>query len=176
MTTPTAALFAILLAILLQAGPVWLPFIAIDGSLSTPTPTSPWTPTATSAPPATATHTPTPTATRTPTATPTSAPGQLTIGQLRCDSADEHVRIDNLGAAAVNLTGWRLRSVVGPQTYHFPAYTLAPGSSVYIHSGPAAPPTGGNNLHWTNSYIWNNNGDQAQLITPAGAVLSQRNC
>ena len=67
--------------------------------------------------------------------------------------------------------------MVVPQTYFFPDYELGPGATVYVHNGPAAPPTSGNNLLWTNAFIWNNNGDEAQLITPyGGAAVSQRSC
>lgn len=174
------SLLIALLAILLQAGPYWLPLVIVDNVLATPTPTATARPSATWTPTPTATHPPaataTPTATRTPTATATTGPAVLVIGTLRCDSRDEYVRIDNNGSSTVNLSGWRIHSVVGPQTYHFPTYQLHPGATVYVHSGPDAPPTSGNNLFWTSTYIWNNNGDQAQLITPSGAVVSQRSC
>ena len=186
------------LAILLQSGPVWLPLIIVadPAATATPSPTSTATATLTPTWAATATKTPTPTRTRTPTltptrtstptatttptwtpaATPTVAASYLIIGELRCNTSDEYVRVDNIGGVAGNLTGWRILSVVGPQTYYFPDYELGPGASVYVHSGPDAPPTSGNNLLWTTSYIWNNNNDQAQLITPGGAVVSQMSC
>ena len=175
---------ALILGLLMQIGPVWLPLVFVDNvpATATPTatirPTSTWTPTATATVPAPATATPTATRTptRTPTPTATTGAAHLVIGGLRCDTRDEYVRIDNTGGAAVNMSGWRILSVVGPQTYYFPSYQLQPGASVYVHSGPDAPPTSGNNLHWTTSYIWNNSGDEARLITPAGAIVSQRSC
>ncbi len=152
----------ILLAVLLQAGPVWLPLITVDNVLSTPT--------------ATPRPTPTPRDTPVPLPTPTIAAPYFIIGQLRCDTSDEYVRVDNIGGVAGSLSGWRIQSVVVPQTYYFPDYVLGPGASVYVHSGPGAPPTNGNNLLWTTSYIWNNNNDQAQLINPNGAVVFSRSC
>ena len=56
------------------------------------------------------------------------------------------------------------------------SYQLESGASVFVRSGPAALPSTGNNLRWTTAYIWNNNNDQAQLITPGGAVVFQRPC
>ncbi|MGC8838368.1 MAG: lamin tail domain-containing protein, partial [Anaerolineae bacterium] len=84
------------------------------------------------------------------------------IGYLRYLGSDEYVRIDNIGGAVQNMTGWRIWSVVGDQTYYFPTgYTLEAGASVYVHSGPDArhdPPT---HLRWTTAYIWNDAGDEA---------------
>lgn len=153
-------------------------------STSTPTPTRTSTPTVTrtatptSTPTRTLTSTATSTPTGTPTVTPTATPGVavLVIGTLQCETRNEYVRIANIGAATANLSGWRILSVIGSQTYHFPSYLLQPGSSVYVNSGPDAPPTGGNDLFWTSAYIWNNDGDQAQLIRPSGQVVSQRSC
>ena len=152
----------VLAAVLLQAGPVWLPLITVDNVLSTPT--------------ATPHPTPTPRDTPVPLPTPTIAAPYFVIGQLRCDTSDEYVRVDNIGGVAGNLSGWRIHSVVASQTYYFPDFVLGPGASVYVHSGPGAPPTNGNNLLWTTSYIWNNNNDQAQLINPNGAVVFSRSC
>jgi hypothetical protein len=76
----------------------------------------------------------------------------------------------------VQLSGWDIVSVVGPQLFTFPAYTLQPGASVSVHSGPDAPPTGGNVIRWTGAYIWNNDGDSAELRDPAGALVDERDC
>lgn len=95
---------------------------------------------------------------------------------LQCETTNEYVRIDNIGGAIVSMAGWRILSVVGPQTYFFPGYQLQPGASVYVHSGPDAPPSSGNRLRWTTAYIWNNNGDEARLMSPSGAVVSNRSC
>lgn len=210
----TALLLA--LAILLQAGPVWLPLITVAHSapLATSTPTAThtatstptatqtatiantatWTPTATATRTSTATPTRTPTATatatrtatstptptRTPTATPsptaTSNVAVLRIAVLSCRSDPEYVRIDNIGGAAAQLAGWRIHSVVGNQWYTFPAYSLQPGASVYVQSAGNAPPSSGNHLLWTNQNIWNNQGDQARLLTPAGVEVDNRTC
>ena len=187
-----SVLLLCLLAILLQAGPIYLPIISIasqptatptTSSTPTATPTATWTPTATP----TATWTPTttwtpsatPTTTWTPTATPTAtvAPGQgIRIGVLSCRSDPEYIRIDNSGPAPVSLASWRIHSVIGDQWYIFPGYTLQPGDSVYVQSGSNAPPTSGNRLRWTTNNIWNNNGDQARLLTPGVVLVDSRTC
>lgn len=90
----------------------------------------------------------------------------LKITRLVFDSSDEIVEIKNNGPGSQSLTGWVIVSVVGPQTYNFPAITLAAGSIVRVHSGSGAinnPPA---DLFWTDAFIWNNDGDKAELRDP----------
>lgn len=86
---------------------------------------------------------------------------------------DEDVVIKNNGSSNINMSGWKLMSVDGNQTYTFPnGYKLAAGSTVKVESGSHAinhPPS---ILKWSNAYIWNNKGDIAQLITPQGTPVS----
>ena len=70
------------------------------------------------------------------------------------------------------LTGWRIDSTVGGQQYTFSSRTLAPGAGVCLYSGRDGPPTGGNRIRWTTSYIWNDSGDTAQLKNPQDQVDS----
>lgn len=134
----------------------------------TVTPTPSLTPTRTPVPP--------PSATTPPTATPTSRPATLRIGFLKCDSADEYVRVDNIGGVQADMRGWEIFSTEGSQTFYFPDYTLLPGDSVYVHSGPDAPETGGHRIRWTGSYMWNNGGDTAELLDPGGQVRDEEDC
>ena len=76
----------------------------------------------------------------------------------------------------MSMSGWSILSVVGPQTFPFPSYTLNPGAAVTVHSGPDAPASGGDNLRWTTGYIWNNDGDEAQLKNPQGGVVDIDDC
>jgi len=156
--------------------PAYLPYLSHLSVLIPPTATL--TPTKTPRPP-TATYTTRPsTATFTPVPTNTLAPlpAALRIGTLQCESRNEYVRIDNTGGTAANMAGWRIFSVVGSQTFPFPLYNLAPGGSVFVDSGPDAPPTGGNRFRWTTAYIWNNDGDKAQLKDPQGNVVDEKDC
>lgn len=194
----------LVLMIILQSGPVWLPMIIVTNGApaatstptwtltATPTATSTrtatWTPTGTSTSTPTTTSTKTPSATATATAAPTHTPtatpsptaqsnvADLRIVALSCDSNPEYVRIDNIGVVAAGLADWRIHSVVGDQWYTFPAYTLAPGASVYVQSASDAPPSSGNHLLWSTQNIWNNQGDQARLITPAGNEIDSLAC
>jgi len=130
-------------------------------------------------------QTPTPTATPTSTPATTSTPTEVAIssvaiGDIRCETREEYVRIDNEGSASQDLTDWRIQSyestdsgcVPAGQWYTFPTgYVLDAGASVYVHSGPDAannPPT---DLKWVGSYVWHNDGDVAVLYDAAGAVI-----
>ena len=142
---------------------------------STSTPTVTDTPTST--PTSTPTRTPTATATLTPSATATqvSPPGDLRIVALDYSARDEEVAIQNFSGAAQNMTGWRLVSVVGTQTYYFPGgYVLGAGATVRVHTGPDAWGNGASDLLWSTAYIWNNEGDKAELRNAAGVVVSSR--
>ena len=84
------------------------------------------------------------------------------------DLEKEIVIIENTSMKEVDLTGWKLVSVTGNQTYLFPtSYIIKAGSSITIASGKA---TG--NLKWTGAYIWNNDGDQGQLYDSSGKMVS----
>ena len=62
------------------------------------------------------------------------------------------------------MDGWQIVSVVGSQTYNFPnGITLGVGQILRVHSGPGATDNPPSNLLWTTSYIWNNDGDKAEL-------------
>ncbi|KIL46675.1 hypothetical protein KP77_28020 [Jeotgalibacillus alimentarius] len=85
----------------------------------------------------------------------------------------EVVTIENQGSTDVSMSGWTLVSVEGNQTYTFPDdYVLSAGASVQIVSGNGAT-AGANRLLWTGAYIWNNDGDAAQLIDPDGNVVHE---
>jgi phage tail sheath protein FI len=115
------------------------------------------------------------------TATPTLDPATATpisdlrITSLQYSGRDRYVQIANDGAAAQDMTGWQLHSVVGDQLYTFPSgYVLNAGASVLVHSVPEANRKTNNrptDLEWATSYIWNNDGDTAELRDPSRTVV-----
>ncbi len=138
------------------------------------TPTGPPTGTTTATP--TLTRTPAPTGTATPTATATPAPThavQITFIQYPGDN--EYVRIENTGATAQDLTDWHLLSGLGQERYAFPAgHMLEPESFVRIHSGPDAindPPF---DMLWTTAYVWDDDGDRAELYDSEDRLVDRR--
>lgn len=119
----------------------------------------------------------TPAATSPPTTstTITTSPptgGTVTVAGLDCQG--EAVTVRNGGSVPADLTGWSIHDEGIKHTYRFPAgYTLAPGASVIIRSGG---PAGPGELGWTNSYVWNNDGDAAHLLNGGGFVVATRPC
>lgn len=86
------------------------------------------------------------------------------------DLSSEKVVIKNNSNEAINLHGHVLVSVVGNQRYTFPSYNLASGSTVSVYSG-----RGSGDLKWTGGYIWNNDGDSAELLDSNGDLLDTYN-
>jgi micrococcal nuclease len=81
----------------------------------------------------------------------------------------EWVEIWNGGTEPVDLTGWVLVSLRGDQRFAFPeGFVLAPGAAVTITSGRAFRHQPPEVLGWTEKDVWNNAGDPAVLVDPAG--------
>ena len=71
------------------------------------------------------------------------------------------------------MTGWKLVSVVGPQTFNFPSgFVLGPGATVRIESYTGARNNPPAILFWSNAAIWANTGDKAELRDAGGGVVS----
>ena len=111
----------------------------------------------------------------TPTPTPIPPRSDLRISCLVYSGRDEYVEISNYGAGSQDMSGWRIVSVVGDQSYWFPVgYVLGAGLYVRVHSGPDAyndPPV---DLRWMTGYVWNNGGDEAVLYDDEGSVVDRR--
>ncbi|WP_061808954.1 S-layer homology domain-containing protein [Rossellomorea vietnamensis] len=101
---------------------------------------------------------------------PVPIPGNLTITSVNLDK--EVVTIKNNGSNDVNMTGWKLVSVEGNQTYDFPAnFVLRSGTTVQVTTGNNAVHNPPAYLKWTNAYIWNNEGDTAELYDASGKMI-----
>ena len=81
---------------------------------------------------------------------------------------DEEVTLKNNGTSPLNLKGYAIHSVTGDQMYYFPDYPLGPGLTVTVYSKG-----GTGDLQWADRYIWNNDGDPAELINPSGQVIDR---
>jgi len=100
------------------------------------------------------------------------ASGKLSINFISL--SNEVVVLKNNSSTDVDMTGWRLVSVQGGQTYYFPSgFVLKAGDSVKVVSGRGAEGNGIDTLKWTDSYIWNNEGDPGKLIDKNGEVISE---
>jgi len=84
----------------------------------------------------------------------------------------EYIVIGNAGTTA-DLTGWSLRDESSTHRYAFPrGFELDAGETVIIRSGCGDDtPT---ELHWcADGPVWNNGGDMALLLDPAGNVAAR---
>jgi competence protein ComEC len=91
------------------------------------------------------------------------------------DLSGEIAAIKNNGTADTNMTGWKLVSETGTQTYNFPdGFVIKAGATVKIRSGPKSFEAKPTDLKWTGSYIWNNDGDTGALYDDNGNVVSRK--
>ena len=96
----------------------------------------------------------------------------LHITVLSGTTAPEYVVIQNTGSGAQDMTGWRLVSVVGPQTFNFPTgYVLSPGASVRIESYIGAVNNPPAVFLWSTGAILTNSGDKAELYNAADVLV-----
>ena len=95
--------------------------------------------------------------------------GQVEITML--DKKAEYIILKNTGSEAVDLTGWRILSVRGEQSFTFPMYTLNAGSTVKV--GDEARNTV--DFHWLDgSGTWNNSkSDPAELYNASGEQVDR---
>jgi beta-lactamase superfamily II metal-dependent hydrolase len=97
---------------------------------------------------------------------------KVTISHLSL--TEEVVTISNNSDQSIDLTDWKLVSTVGQQTFTFPPGTILPaGTNLKVVSGRGAT-AGPNKIVWTSSYIWNNNGDHAQLYNHKQQLISEK--
>ena len=158
-------------------GPIAWPDAPVPTATATPTrtetrpPTETWTPQATVTSSVTPTESPTPVATATATATPTGNDLRITALQFS-GGTREYIGITNYGPDNQNMTGWRVRSVIGNQWYAFPvAYILHAGDIVKLYSGTIAEHNPPASLRWTMAAVWEDDGDEARLYDVLGILI-----
>lgn len=107
----------------------------------------------------------------TPSVPPVQSTANVKITNINLDT--EVVTLENQGTGSVDLTGWKIISEVGPQTYIFPSgTTIAAGAQLRVLSGNNAIASS-DSLVWTKSYIWNNTGDTGVLYNASGQEVSR---
>ncbi|HLF16946.1 MAG TPA: lamin tail domain-containing protein [Candidatus Thermoplasmatota archaeon] len=102
------------------------------------------------------------------------APSGLRLSELLADPATgerEFVEVWNPTSQAVDLAGWRISDggTVSPHT--FGAVMIPAGGRVVVWSGGEADARGPRWSASASSTIWNNGGDSATLLDPAGNVV-----
>ena len=85
----------------------------------------------------------------------------------------EWVEIENSGAGSTAMDGWVLKDESASHRYDLPAaFTLGAGLSVRVFTGCGVDTS--TQLHWCSpGAVWNNDGDTAFLLDPAGNIHSQ---
>jgi subtilisin family serine protease len=92
-------------------------------------------------------------------------------GRIVPSESDEYVELQNQGIAAQDMTGWRITSVRGGQTYFFSSLVMQPGQICRLYTNEVHPEWCG--LNWLKPTAqWNNTGDRANLIDQSGKVTS----
>lgn len=94
-------------------------------------------------------------------------------GVVKRTQSDEYVEITNRGSWPADISGWRMDADDAGQVFTFPAGTmLAAGQSVRVYTNEVHPETGGFS-YGIGRAIWNDRGDTAKLLDPAGNVMSK---
>jgi micrococcal nuclease len=94
-------------------------------------------------------------------------------GRDEDDLNGEWVLLADRSDLEADLSGWVLRDESSDHRYHFPAGTvLQPGGQVRVHTGSGNDGEG--DLFWgEEGPVWNNGGDTALLLDPAGNVAGR---
>lgn len=98
-----------------------------------------------------------------------SGPVAITV----LDYFGEVVQLQNNSSEDVDMTGWKLVSTKGNQTFYFPdGFILKAGASIRVVSGKDAA-NGEGKLKWTTANVHNNDGDDpVELYNAIGAKVS----
>jgi len=86
---------------------------------------------------------------------------------------DEFAEITNVGAAPVNLKGWRLNAGNPDQDFIFPDFNLQPGQKCLVYTNENHPESCGFSFGSKNA-LWNNGGDCGLLYDATGALVDKR--
>ncbi|MDP9275637.1 MAG: S8 family serine peptidase [Chloroflexota bacterium] len=92
-------------------------------------------------------------------------------GKVSASEPDEYVEFQNQGTVPQDMSGWRITSVRGAQTYVFSGLTMQPGQICRLYTNELHPEWCG--LSWGKATAqWNNAGDRANLLDASGKVVS----
>lgn len=91
---------------------------------------------------------------------------------LTVDLERDFVVIKNISDKVIDFTGYVLVSVKGNQQFTLPVLALKPSETVTVTSGKNARHDPPRYLLWTKKHIWNNDGDPAELWSPAGELVA----
>jgi len=113
-----------------------------------------------------------------PTTTPTTRP-PLGVVIAQCRLVEDSVTLLNQANSARNLNGWTIHDEGRQNEYHFHLDFIDHAKTMVILSGPDAmrDANGRDQLPWPGATdVWDDAGDTAYLINPAGQIVDQREC
>jgi hypothetical protein len=61
-------------------------------------------------------------------------------------------------------------------SYTFVGFTLPPGGTVVVMTGPDNVADDPNEILWKRQHVWNNDGDTAFLLNPSGELIDEKSC
>lgn len=113
-----------------------------------------------------------------------AAGADLSITALDCGSHPRRIRIENLGDAAQDLSGWQLQSdaAEGPSYDLGLVGALGAGAKIFVFQGHLSPPTTPDSgyYRWGSEEIFNlranDSTDYVRIVDPQGNTINQRNC
>ena len=86
----------------------------------------------------------------------------------------EILTLQNQEPKSVDLTGWKLVSETGNQTYYIPSgTTITTGATLRVVSSSSATASAAT-LVWTTANIWTNTGDPGALYDASGNQVSRK--
>jgi len=113
------------------------------------------------------------------TPTPTIGTGQIAITYIFYDGvvprveSDEYVEFRNPSAEVVDMSGWKLISLIGEQTFVFPTgFTMQPGQTCRAYTNEYHPERCGLSFG-SGSAVWRNSGDTAVILDTQGQEVSR---
>ena len=87
--------------------------------------------------------------------------------------SDEYVEFLNQSAEVEDMTGWKLVSLIGGQTFVFPTgFTMQPEQTCRVYTNEYHPESCGLSFG-SGSAIWNNSGDIAVILDAQGQEVSR---
>jgi hypothetical protein len=115
-----------------------------------------------------------------PIPTPTPVPSADVVitalfydGVVPSVESDEYVQFENQGTTVVSLTGWKIQSVRGGQSYPFATgASIGAGQTCRLYTNENHPEWCGFNWQRATSAQWNNQGDRANLIDGTSRIVS----
>lgn len=89
------------------------------------------------------------------------------VGLVACDARTETVELANAADTVAFLDGWRLHDDGTNHSWPLDGLSIEPGGRLIIATGDT-PTEGEGIVVWKRENIWNNDGDTAHLVDPAG--------